>query len=71
MTPPPAVAEPPLGEGGVGRIDGTPGEGHVPGEEPMIERSFDDEHLRPIGASRTPISEAAWRISSLTEPDAT
>jgi SAM-dependent MidA family methyltransferase len=48
------VAEPPLSEVRVARVDGASGEGDVSGQEPMVERSFDDEHLRSIRAIANP-----------------
>ena len=48
------VAEPSLGQGPVGGIDGASGEGDVSGEESVVERSFDDEHLRSIRAIANP-----------------
>jgi NADH dehydrogenase [ubiquinone] 1 alpha subcomplex assembly factor 7 len=49
-----SVAEPSLGQRRVGRVDGAAGEGDVPGKEPVVERSFDDEHLRSIRAVANP-----------------
>jgi NADH dehydrogenase [ubiquinone] 1 alpha subcomplex assembly factor 7 len=48
------VAPPPLSEVRVDRVDGASGEGDVSGQEPMVERSFDDEHLRSIRAIANP-----------------
>ena len=44
------VAEPSLRQRRVGRVNSTAREGDIPGKEPVVERSFDDEHLRSIQA---------------------
>ena len=48
------VPEPSLGQRRVGRVDGTSGEGDVTRQEAMVERPFDDEHLRSIRAIANP-----------------
>ena len=47
-------AEPTLGKRRVVRVDGASGEGDISRQEPVVERSFDDEHLRSIRAVANP-----------------
>jgi NADH dehydrogenase [ubiquinone] 1 alpha subcomplex assembly factor 7 len=48
------IPEPPSGQGSVRRVDGASREGHVSREEPMVECSFDHEHLRSVRAVTNP-----------------